>query len=249
MDRHLQASERLLRRESVRGSNKSSCPSATIFAADQLSLAELTDELLKIHEYERERLGQELHDSAGQLLVSLQLSIARLQDIEKNNGHGLLMAEIQDTLRQIDQEIRALSFLHHPAELGQDGLCSAVGSLARGFGRRTGISTNFKCLGTQSGIADSISTAMLRIAQEALVNVHRHSHATTAQVVLENRGDSIRLTVADDGIGISGLECVAETQGIGLQGMRHRIEMLHGRFQIRRLKRGTKITASVPIAA
>jgi two-component system NarL family sensor kinase len=209
----------------------------------------MADQVLKAHDYERDRIGQELHDSAGQLLVSLQLSVARLRKVDENCRQERLLEEILDTVGQIDREIRTLSFLHHPAELGETGLCSAVGLLVRGFGRRTGICTSFKCLGGEITVDETISIAVLRVAQEALVNIHRHSHASTAKVVLERRGDLLRLTVSDDGIGLPNHDVLAEMEGIGLQGMRHRVEMLDGRFRITNLKHGAKISATVPIAA
>ena len=205
-------------------------------------------ELIRIHEYERQRLGQELHDSAGQLLVALQLSVARLNAVEHNCGHDSLMEEIQDTIRQIDQEIRALAFLHYPAELGDRGLCEAVQALVHGFGRRTGIRTTFKCVGDRTAVAEPISIAVLRVAQEALVNVHRHSHASSATVVLEKDVNRLHLTVSDDGIGIPAAVDATKARGIGLQGMRHRVEMHGGRFHIRGLRHGTKVSMTVPLA-
>lgn len=249
MSRHLQAFESLPREEAVGKFGEALFPRAAAFDAKGLPSAEGVDELLRVHEYERQRLGQELHDSAGQLLVSLHLSIAHLKNVEENCGHERLLEEIQDTVRQIDREIRALSFLHHPAELGDGGLCSAVGSLARGFGRRTGILTSYKCVGDQTAVDESISIAVLRVVQEALVNIYRHSHASTAKIVLERRADWLQLTVSDDGIGLPSLDVPGEVEGIGLQGMRHRVERLDGRFQIRNLKHGAKISARVPIAA
>jgi signal transduction histidine kinase len=226
-------------------------PAAPVFGwnigpdGSDLTRAKLLDELLKIHEYERQRLGQELHDSAGQLVVALQLSIAHLRSLEEDSGHEDLIEEIQDAVRRIDQEIRSLAFLHYPAELGDRGLCAAVRALAAGFGRRTGIDTSFNAVGDLEELDQSATMALLRVAQEALVNVHRHAHASTATIILRRRDNSIELTVADDGVGIPAT--LAGTQGIGMQGMRHRVEMLGGRFQVRNLKRGTKISATVPV--
>jgi two-component system NarL family sensor kinase len=206
------------------------------------------DELLRIHEYERQRMGQELHDSAGQLLVSLQFSVAHLKRVEEGSGHEDLLEEIQETVRQIDQEIRSLAFLHYPVELGTRGLSSAVQALARGFGRRTGIRTSFKASGDQSIASDSISKGLLRVAQEALVNVHRHAHASQASVLLKRIDNRVELIVSDNGVGMPTAASPAKAQGIGLRGMRYRIEALGGRFAVRHLKQGTRISASVPIA-
>ena len=204
------------------------------------------DQVLSIHEYERRRIGQELHDSAGQLLVSLQLSVARLGRSEENFGHENLIGEIQDTVRQIDREIRALAFLHYPAELGDRSLSEAVQALVSGFGKRTGIETTFRCFG-RGAVAKTISVAVLRVIQEALVNVHRHAHASHAKVMLASNLDGVRLTVSDDGIGIrAGAE---SDRGIGLQGMRHRVEKHGGSFHVRRLGHGTRVSATLPLVA
>ena len=207
------------------------------------------EQALNIHEYERRRMGQELHDSAGQLLVSLQLSVARLKLVEQDRGHDGLIEEIQGVVGQIDREIRALAFLHYPAELCGRGLCEAVQSLVNGFGKRTGIRTSFKCLGERSAIADPISTTVLRVTQEALVNIHRHSRASSAKVVLATDVDRLHLTVSDDGIGLTSAGSRTKEQGIGLQGMRHRVEMHGGRFNVRSLKHGTRVSAVVPLIA
>ena len=205
------------------------------------------DQQFRIHEYERCRMGQELHDSAGQLLVSLQLSVAHLKAVEDGSHDGLI-EEIQLIVSQIDREIRSLAFLHYPVELGDRCLCSAVQALALGFGRRTGIRTSFKCAGDRSPVSEPISMAVLRVAQEALVNIHRHSHASSARVVLENRQDRILLTVSDDGVGMPATE-MQKARGIGLQSMRHRVEALGGHFGLRKLKHGTRVSAIVPLAA
>ena len=210
-----------------------------------LTRAKLLDEMLKIHEYERQRLGQELHDSAGQLVVALQLSIAHLKILQEHSGHEDLIEDIQGTVRQIDREIRSLAFLHYPAELGDRDLPSAVRVLASGFGKRTGIATTFKAVGRVVDIKGPRAMALLRVAQEALVNIHRHAHALSASIVLQKRGNEIELSVSDDGVGIPP-KVLADAHGIGMQGMRHRVEMLGGRFRIKNLKRGTKIFAIVP---
>ena len=223
-------------------------PSTESDALEQARAA-VFDEFLKVHEYERQRLGQELHDSAGQLLCALHLSVAHLRNLEPNSEHEGLIDEIQDTVRQIDKEIRSLAFLNYPAELGDRSLCSALQTLALGFGRRTGIETTFQCVGDSSPVDGSVSTAVLRVAQEALVNVHRHAHAASAVVVLERRIDELRLTVSDDGVGVGELGDSSTVKGIGLQGMRHRVESLGGRFEIASQERGARVYAIVPLAA
>jgi two-component system NarL family sensor kinase len=208
--------------------------------------ANLFDEMLKIHEYERQRLGQELHDSAGQLLVSLQLSVAHLKLLDDDAGHVGLIEEICDTVGQIDQEIRTLAFLHYPMELGDRGLSSAIQILARGFEQRTGIRTSSEFDCDARALDETTAAALLRVAQEALVNVYRHAHASSAKISIRKLGTWLEFSISDNGVGIAP-QVLNGPHGIGLQGMRHRVESLGGRFQIKNLKRGTRITASVPL--
>ena len=212
-------------------------------AADR---AEFLDSCLKAQENERLKLGRELHDSTGQLLLALRLEIARLRELHGSSGQGQLLDEIDETVREIDREIRAFSFTHYPAEIGRDGLGPALRSLARGFASRTGLRINFTSIPDSISQSGQVALALLRVAQEALLNVHRHAQALHVQMALTLRSGVLELVVRDDGVGIPEEHELEESHGVGLLGMRHRIERLGGHFAIRRLKHGTKIVATVP---
>jgi len=204
------------------------------------------DNVLKIHEYERERLGQELHDSTGQLVISLLLGLRQLRTIGHDDGNGSVIEDIEQTARQIEREIRSLAFLHYPAELGDRSLCSSLEHLALGFGRRTGIDITFQCAGEIPPVGELVSIALLRIAQEALVNVHRHAHATSAQIKFKRVAGHLRLQISDDGIGMPEGD-PSTSGGIGMKGMRHRVEANGGRFELHRLNPGVMICATIPL--
>jgi signal transduction histidine kinase len=205
------------------------------------------DNCLQAQENERLKLGRELHDSTGQLLLALRLEIARLRVMYGASDQGSLLDEIDDTVREIDREIRAFSFTHYPAEVGRDGLGPALRSLARGFASRTGLRINFSSIPDTIAQTGQSALALLRIAQEALLNVHRHARALHVQMALSLRAGMLELTIRDDGIGIPQEHDLEESHGVGLLGMRHRVERLGGHFAIRRLKHGTKIVAAVPV--
>lgn len=206
-------------------------------------------EVLQIHEDERRRLGRELHDSTGQLLIVLELSIAHLKEVESDPTHDGLFEEIQETIRQIDQEIRTLVFLDYPAEVSDLGLYPALCSLGRNLQKRTGLQINVKVVGDMSRLSDQISLSLLRIAQEALTNIHRHAHASAATIILRKHAKSFELAISDNGIGMRlGLEHT-RTVGIGLKGIRHRVETVGGSLKIKNLAHGTCVSVSVPIAA
>ncbi len=184
--------------------------------------------------------------STAQLLLSLRLSVAHLKSAYEIGESDEILEEISETVRQIDQEIRAFSYLHYPAELGKGGLAAALQTLARGFADRTGLKIVFKDVCDRAIPAGAASVALLRVAQEALMNVHRHAHARLVRMSLVVHGDTVELSVQDDGQGISP-PGKSVSKGLGLQGMRHRLERLGGHFSIRRLKHGTKIVAMLTI--
>lgn len=201
---------------------------------------------LKIQEDERLRLGRELHDSTGQMLLALRLNVAQLKRVHGTPVEDELLDEIVDMASRIDWEIRSFAYTHYPAEIGRDGLAAALQSLVRGFGSRTGLDIVFRCM-TLTGRQRAGSTlALLRVAQEALLNVHRHAHAKHVRMSLAMHDDMLELTVRDDGIGIPPIHDLKRHRGVGLRGMRHRVERLSGHFAIKRLKHGTKLIASVP---
>ena len=126
----------------------------------------------------------------------------------------------------------------------KESLCSLV----RGFGKRTGIEARFDAVGDTSDINQAASLALLRVVQEALVNIHRHAHATYAEVLLQRRNNEIWLIVSDNGVGLpSGGRSHETPGGIGLVGMRRRVEALRGRIDMKNLKRGLQRIVAVAV--
>lgn len=207
------------------------------------------DSRLLAQDEERLRLGRELHDSTGQLLLALRLGIAHLKRVHGTGAEDEALTEIEETAARIDREIRSFAFTHYPATVGHEGLANALQYLSRGFGVRTGLCVKFtdQC---RTRIEDGpVAVALLRIAQEALTNVHRHACAAHVRVNLAINNYVIELSIRDDGKGITP-ECEnGSFSGVGLQGMRHRIERLGGLFSIRRLKHGTRLLARIPLPA
>ena len=198
-------------------------------------------------EDERIRVGRALHDSTGQLLLSLSLSFAHLRETPHDSGLDPSLDEISETISQISREIRTFAFLEYPAELRAGGLAAALDSFARGFAKRTGLRVEFQASGVGEIADPRTALALLRIGQEALVNVYRHADASVVHLMLERHGRELQLTVTDDGRGMPRTAGLGSSHGVGLIGMRHRAERLGGEFNITRLKHGTKIVATVPV--
>ena len=159
-----------------------------------------------------------------------------------------VLAETLDLSEQCLQQVRTLSYLLHPPLLDEMGLASALRWFAKGFTERSKIDVKVNLI-EDSGLPlpREIATALFRVAQEALSNVHRHSGSATALITLHRRDDVIGLEVADRGRGLKGPIGAGEgvqAMGVGISGMRVRLQKLGGRLEIESDASGTCVVAT-----
>lgn len=222
------------------------------------ALARLTARLLRLQDEERRHIARELHDTTAQNLLAITLGAARLQDRRSAGGEGARRAEgeIMELAEQCLQEVRTLCYVLHPPLLDDVGLEAALRWLAKGLAERSGIAVETRIEEIGAALDQEAATAMFRVAQEALLNVHRHSGAAWARLALRNRGDGIELTVEDSGRGLQRGRSAADaeagvdtsvTVGVGIQGMRVRIEQLGGRLTLRDRRPGLAVRAVLPV--
>jgi len=171
------------------------------------------------------------------------LGLGRLRVLTSNKRLGLI-EELQGLLSEAQQEIRSFSFLARPPVIQQMDLVRAVRLLAKGFGERTGLCVAVETAGEIGACSPQVRSALYRIVQEALSNIHRHSGASRATIDFHARGPVIHIVVADNGRGIS----PQSRLGVGLAGMRSRLSELGGRLSVKWLAQGTAIIASVRCA-
>ncbi|MGZ8336134.1 MAG: sensor histidine kinase [Allosphingosinicella sp.] len=230
---------------------------ATVTRYDVTKLMSLTRQyrrlersLIRVQEEERRRIGRDLHDATAQLLVALHLNIIRLKAIHGDEETVSVVGELGETLGRINHEIRAISYLLHPPSLEDGGLVESLDAMARGFSRRTGLKIGFWFDGQRERWEPIVEGTLYRLAQEALANVHRHAHASMIGIRLVARRDYLHLIIEDDGVGIP-IESANSLAplGVGIAGMRSRIDELSGRFSIRRMETGTCLIASIPLAS
>ena len=214
------------------------------------SLRRLSARLLHLQDSERRRIARELHDSVGQELVALKI---HLDALKKPKGKvSSIVDECQNAVDACLSEIRTLSHLLHPPLLDEAGLASAVTWYVEGFSARSGIEVTLDLPESLARLSSFAETALFRVLQESLTNIHRHSGSRFATVRIEVLSDSVRLTVGDDGKGISAhvlerFRNAGTEVGVGLAGMRERMAELGGRLEIRS-GQGTTVTATVPLA-
>jgi len=207
---------------------------------------ELSHSLIEGQARERQRMARELHDSTSQLLTGISLLLGRLErNLPDPDAKGLL-EEMQGLVSETQQSIRSISYLAVPPSLEKLGLSGAVKSLVDGYARRTGLDISVEVEGEASAVSPATASALYRVGQEALSNVHRHARANRARMVLCFRPSASHLVVADDGIGISPDTLIGKgNAGVGLASMRSRLSEIGGRLSIRGLSPGTAIVASV----
>jgi two-component system, NarL family, sensor kinase len=213
----------------------------------------LSQRLLKVQDEERRRLARNLHDSTGQTLTALKIGASLLQEDCKQCPSALRsVSEVVALADQAINEIRTMSYLLHPPLLDEVGFRSAAEWYVEGFSKRSGINVTFDFATEHQRLPIAIETALFRILQESLTNVHRHSKAKQASVrYLCQRGFTI-LEIRDFGCGIAaerlaGLREVNGETGVGLAGMRERLNELNGRLELESDGHGTNVRAIVPL--
>jgi len=150
------------------------------------------------------------------------------------------------------QHIRTLSYLLHPPLLDQLGLAAALHWYISGFTKRSGIHVDLAIAPEIERLSPDIETALFRIVQESLTNIHRHSGSASARITLVKQGQSIDLHVKDQGVGMLD-EASGETLdniqmlGLGILGMRQRVRQFGGTLDIQTGRHGTEIIATVPL--
>jgi PAS domain S-box-containing protein len=210
----------------------------------------LSGRILSLQDEERRRIARGLHDSLGQYLTAIKMSLDLLSTTE--GRQAAVASECSEIVDKCLTETRTISHLLHPPLLDEAGLRSALQWYVDGFAQRSDIQVKLD-LPTELGRLDTdIETAMFRVVQEALTNVHRHSSASEVDIRLLVDAKHIQLDVSDNGKGIpkDRLQRVLESgsgTGVGLAGMRERVRDLGGSMEIKSDDAGTTIVISIPL--
>jgi len=210
----------------------------------------LSSRLLRIQDEERRRIAREMHDSLGQYLTALKINLevsASCPEAQKAE----LLAECVQLANSCLTETRTLSHLLHPPLLDEAGLSSAARWYVTGFAERSGIKVHLDMSPDFARLPLPVETALFRVLQEGLTNIHRHSHSPAADIHLRVSDGHVNLEIRDYGKGIPAhiLQRFRQsgTTGVGLAGMRERIFELGGQLEIRAEEQGTTISATIPV--
>jgi signal transduction histidine kinase len=213
----------------------------------ELALHETSDQLLHAQETERQRIAIELHDSMSQHLAGLMLGLGQLRRRAKRDpAVQVLIDEMANLTQQAVRETRVLSYLMNGSARDSEGLEASSRRFAEGFGRRTGLKITFEARGCREPVDAATRHAIFRVIQEALTNVYRHADATEVEVSLVTGEDELAAQISDNGQGIP-VGSAEAPLGVGIPGMRARVEQLGGTLRIASDANGTVVAATLPM--
>ena len=211
---------------------------------------EMTERLIMAQESERTRIARELHDDISQSLVVIGIQMLRAgQPVSGEPGQkhpGI--PELYEKLKGIAQKVSSISHELHSSSLEYLGLTKAIQGYCLEFSRQYHIAVDCRCAGVSAKLNGISSLCILRVVQESLNNVAKHSKANSVQVELVAVSeDKLQLTVRDDGIGFD-LDAARLAGGIGLISMRERMKLVDATCVITSAPgNGTVLTCLVPI--
>lgn len=208
----------------------------------------LEQEVLRVGDMERRRIGQELHDSLGQLLTGITLLSRNLADRLSANGlpGAEEVAEIAELLKEADSITRNLAHTLVPVEIENEGLALALKKLSR----QTSTLPSVDCMYVDElGMIIENRVAALhlyRIAQEAVHNAVKHGRAKHILIYITMVNELLVMRVEDDGIGFEMNNYIGS--GMGLRLMKYRSRVLGGELHISKTSdRKTRVECRIPI--
>ena len=194
--------------------------------------------LVQAEDAERRRIERDLHDGAQQRLLGIRLALQLARDrIGDDAAVEALLAEADGEVGGALEELRALARGIHPAVLTDEGLAPALGALAR----RAPVPVEVAVNGER--FPPAVEATAYFVACEALANAVKHAGASRVAIDVTRTNGRVAIAVADDGVG------GADADGLGLRGLRDRVEALDGRLEVASpAGGGTRVSAAIPCA-
>ena len=215
-------------------------------AARNLELQRQAQQAELVAQEERHRISREIHDGIAQAIYMISLHLETCADLARRGAEDLTqrLDGLVSLSKEALLEIRHYIFDLKPYMAGEKGVVEMVQNQIREFDKVAGVSTEVETSGPERPVSVPVATCLYRVTQEALVNVLKHSNASSLQVGVMFTSDGVALTVTDDG---SGFDPGDSSNGHGLANMRHRAEELGGEFRLdSRIGIGTTVTVQVP---
>jgi signal transduction histidine kinase len=207
--------------------------------AEVINRKRLEQEVMRVAEAERQRIGQDLHDDLQQQLGAIAILSDMLHNQLQAEGseNAAAAKQIRQLLEGSIDSARRLARSLSPIQVKQDGLAAALAQLAESMEMVSNISCRFEAVGTVAIHDDEVATHLYRIAQEASTNAFKYAEAETITISLVAHKGEGTLRIEDDGVGISEA-ALTEKKGMGLHTMLYRSNLIDGRLEIKRGQQG-----------
>lgn len=190
---------------------------------------EMTQSIINAHEAERKKLAEELHDNVNQLLGVVKLYVEHAQ--VDPPGKNEILKKSSEYLDLVIQEIRQLSKALTPSTLTLNGLVASISDMISSIEQARKITIELDASKfDESKLSSSKQLMTYRIIQEQLNNVLKHSEADHVHILLTQSNGIVHLTINDNGVGFDSEQV---KQGLGLNNIRNRLEVVNGNMQIR----------------
>lgn len=237
------------------------CTDITERRKTEEAIRNLSARLLHVQDDERRRLARELHETVGQNLAGVRMSLGVMKRFAPADGRAA--EAVDDGITAADEaitQIRTLSYLLHPPMIDQTGLLTALRWYIDGFERRSGIVTKLDVPDDLGRVSRDVETSVFRIIQESLTNIQRHAGSTTASVTvkrLDHRlnneqpdNDRLFIEIADHGRGLPEKlrydRDALLAAGVGIAGINERVRDLGGELTVQSTDNGTTVHVTLP---
>jgi PAS domain S-box-containing protein len=213
-----------------------------------IAVRNLSSRLMYAQDVERRRISRELHDSIGQYLGALGMSLTQLE-MATGSKFPETLTECRRLLDGCLNETRTLSHLLHPPLLDEVGFASAATNYVQEFARRSGIEIDFS-VDLPNRLQADTEILLFRVLQESLTNIHRHSGSSRAKIRAGIEGEEVSLEIRDYGQGIppavlESFKTSGNGTGVGLAGIRERLREVDGKLDLSSSGDGTVLRVSL----
>lgn len=213
-------------------------------------IRDLAGQLIFAQEVERTRIARDLHDDACQEVASITVDVSNLRQKDatlQDSDVQQALLSVQRRMARVAEGLRLLSHDLHPNLLKHAGLAAALEAHCTEVERQYHIQVRFHAEGQVEPANPVVMLSLFRIAQEALRNAAKHGHAQQIDLTLSEQGDSLTLSVADDGWGFDP-GGVRNNGGLGLVSIEERARLVKGQVTIHSgPQQGTTISVRVPL--
>jgi signal transduction histidine kinase len=202
---------------------------------------------VQAQEAERRRLARELHDETGQALMSILLGLSAVERAESAEAARAAAGELRELVVETLQAVRRLAVELRPSALDDFGLEPALRRLGQTVREGGELDVQVEAMLGEERLPADVETALYRIVQEALTNAVKHAGAEHVSIVLTRKQRSVMVMIEDDGCGFD--PAVISRDGLGLLGMRERVQLLDGELEIETSPgMGTTLVLELPLA-